>query len=430
MRMRGSQRATAAMVMAVLGTAMWVTPSAGASPVTARASVSTAGVEANGSSGKARVVISANGRLVAFVSTASNLVAGDTNGVADVFVRDVSTNTTRRVSVATSGAQADGASGADALAISPDGRFVSFTSLATNLSSKNNDSPCGGLPCPDVYLRDLRNDTTSLLLPLRNDGSPDHFLLSAGAGFYAYTVGDRSHVIRCRRSTGKCRVASVPPPGFRFDGTDSRIALAGISQGGQFVLFRASGIDSAPHPPKPLEHGIFLRDMRARTTRTVTPRASDIAGGLSPQGRFVLFASSSANLVPNDTNGRRDVFVRDLVTGTTRRVSVSTTGRQANGGNVGAGISSGGRVCMFTSAATNLVSGDHNGLRDLFVHDRVTGTTVRVDVSTAGAEANAALNAWALASGGRWVAFDSPATNLVASDTNAVADVFARGPLG
>ena len=196
------------------------------------------------------------------------------------------------------------------------------------------------------------------------------------------------------------------------------------------MLFRASGIDSAPHPPKPLALGIFLRDMRARTTRTVTARASDIAGGLSPQGRFVLFSSSSSTLVPNDTNGRRDVFVRDLVTGTTRRVSVSTTGRQANGGNIGAGISSGGRVCMFTSAATNLVSGDHNGLRDLFVRDRVTETTVRVDVSTAGAEANAALNAWALASGGRWVAFDSPATNLVASDTNAAADVFARGPLG
>jgi hypothetical protein len=427
---RSQLRATAAMVAAVLGTAMWVSPSAGASPATTRASVSTAGVEANASSGKARVAISADGRLIAFVSPASNLVAGDTNGVGDVFVRDTRANTTRRVSVATSGAQADGASGAAALAISPDGRFVSFTSLATNLSSKNDDSPCGGLPCPDVYLRDLGNDTTSLLLPLRNDGSPNHFVLSDGAGFFAYTSGDRAPIIRCRRSTGRCRVASVPPPGFRNDSVDSRLALAAISQGGQFVLFRASGIDSAPHPPKPLALGIFLRDMRARMTRTVTPRGGDIAGGLSPQGRFVLFSSSSPDLVPNDTNGHRDVFVRDLLTGTTRRVSVSSTGRQANGSGLGAGISRGGRISMFTSSATNLVGNDRNGRRDLFVHDRVTGTTVRVDVSTSGAEANGPLNAWVLAGGGRWVAFDSSATNLVASDTNATADVFARGPLG
>jgi Tol biopolymer transport system component len=408
---------------------MWPSASAAAHAVTTRASESTAGVQADGPSGRGGVAISANGRLVAFVSTASNLVAGDTNGVADVFVRDLRTNVTRRVSVATSGAQADGGSSAGALAISPDGRFVAFTSVATNLSAANNDSLCGGGPCPDVYLRDRLAGTTRLLLPFGTEGTPDHLVLSASAGFFAFTNLNVQRVFRCRRSTRRCRVASVPPAGFRNDSTDSRLSLGGMSRNGRLVLFRASGIDSAPHPPKPLALGIFLRDMRARTTRRVTDRAGDIPGGLSPQGRFVLFSSRSAQLVAHDTNGRRDVFIRDLVAGSTHRISVSSTGAQANRGSLGVGISSGGRVCMFTSAATNLVGNDRNGLRDLFVRDRVVHRTSRVDVSTAGAESNGALAAWALAGNGRWVAFDASATDLVPADTNAFADVFARGPL-
>ncbi len=425
----GTRCVAAGIVAGALGSGMWAPASAAAHAVTTRASESTAGVQADGPSGKGGVAISANGRLVAFVSTASNLVAGDTNGVADVFVRDLRTNVTRRVSVATSGAQADGASSAGALAISPDGRFVAFTSVATNLSAANDDSPCGG-PCPDVYLRDRLAGTTRLLLPFgTTDGTPNHLVLSASAGFFAFTNLNVQRVFRCRRSTRRCRVASVPPAGFRNDSTDSRLSLGGMSRNGRLVAFRASGIDTAPHPPKPLALGIFVRDMRARTTRRVTARPGDIPGGLSPQGRFVLFSSRSPNLVPHDTNGRRDVFIRDLVAGSTHRISVSSTGTQANRGSLGVGISSGGRVCMFASAATNLVGNDRNGLRDLFVRDRVTHRTVRVDVSTAGAESNGAPTAWALAGNGRWVGFDASATDLVASDTNGFADVFARGPL-
>jgi hypothetical protein len=422
--------ATAGMLAAAFGAVVWASPSAAANPVTSRVSVSSAGVQANGPSGKGGVAISADGRLVAFVSTSSNLVAGDTNGVADVFVHNTRTHTTRRVSVATSGAQGDATSTADALAISPDGRFVSFTSSATNLSTKDDDAPCGGQPCPDVYIHDLRTGTTRLLLPIGTDAGADHLVLSAGAKFFAYTTfafDDR--LIRCRRSTLRCRLASLPPPGFRTDSTDSVVSLAGLSQGGRFVLFRLFGIDSAPHPTAPLAVGVFVRDMRSRITLRVTTRAADIAGGLSPQGRFVLFTSGSPNLVPNDTNHRRDVFVRDLATGTTRRVNVSSSGRQANRSSLGVGISSGGRDCMFTSAATDLVAHDRNGDRDLFVRDRVRGTTSRVNVSTSGLESNGLLRAWALAAEGRWVAFDSDATNLVGSDTNAAADVFARGPL-
>ncbi|HEX3329066.1 MAG TPA: hypothetical protein VHS27_04030, partial [Gaiellales bacterium] len=107
---------------------------AGAGPSTVRVSVSAAGAEANAASGQGGVVVSGDGRFVAFVSDASNLVAGDGNGVVDVFVRDLRSKTTERVSVSSAEVEGDAASSAGGLAISPGGRFVTFTSLATNLA--------------------------------------------------------------------------------------------------------------------------------------------------------------------------------------------------------------------------------------------------------------------------------------------------------
>jgi hypothetical protein len=108
---------------------------------------------------------------------------------------------------------------------------------------------------------------------------------------------------------------------------------------------------------------------------------------------------------------------------------VSSAERQGNHGSAGLGISSRGRYCLFASKATDLVPGDTNAAEDLFLRDRVHGRTIRIDVSTAGAQANAAVRFAALSSDGRWAAFTSSASNLVAGDTNGVRDVFARGPL-
>src|SRR5438067_1413738 len=181
----------------------------------------------------------------------------------------------------------------------------------------------------------------------------------------------------------------------------------------------------------------FATGDRARAGRTV--RASVSTAGrqanmqstsevISANGRYVAFISFATNLVPGDTNGFRDVFVRDLFTRTTSRVNVSDTGAQADDDTTD------GRYVAFNSHATNLVPGDTNAAPDVFVHDRFTGTTTRESVSGTGEQANGP-SAAGLASGlaisgdGRFVAFESSASNLVPADTNAADDIFVRDRL-
>ena len=160
-------------------------------------------------------------------------------------------------------------------------------------------------------------------------------------------------------------------------------------------------------------------------------RDSELAA-VSADGRFVAFVSFSDNLVPGDTNGAPDVFVRDRLTGTTERVSVSSTGAEANGnsgvvdGMGGPSISADGRYVAFDSEATNLVKGDTNGVIDVFVHDRLTGTTERVSVATGGTQGNGDSTHASISSDGSRVAFGSFASNLVQPDTNFASDVFVR----
>jgi len=132
-----------------------------------------------------------------------------------------------------------------------------------------------------------------------------------------------------------------------------------------------------------------------QTTTRLSVSASGAQGNdtsyypvVSEFGRFVLFTSGATNLVPGDTNGVYDVFVRDLVTGTIERVSVGSAGAQADGSSFGSSISRDGRFVGFHSSATNLVAGDTNGAADAFVRDRELGVNVRVSVSSTGAEAS------------------------------------------
>jgi Tol biopolymer transport system component len=146
---------------------------------------------------------------------------------------------------------------------------------------------------------------------------------------------------------------------------------------------------------------------------------------ISAHGRFVAFESDAANLEPNDTNGSSDVFVRDRQTGRTTRVSVGAGGAQGNAGSIGAGISADGRYVTFDSNATNLVPGDTNDLGDVFVHDRQTSRTTRVSVTARGAQAAGGNSANpAISADGQHVAFNSHAANLARRDTNAAFDIF------
>jgi tricorn protease-like protein len=176
---------------------------------------------------------------------------------------------------------------------------------------------------------------------------------------------------------------------------------------------------------------VFMRDRKTGKTRRVSVRSNGTQGNgpssipdISNSGRFVVFLSSASNLVPGDSNGVADIFVRDRKKDKTSRVSTRSNGGQANGASNFPKISADGRFVTFESAATNLVSGDSNGLTDIFVKDRKSGKTRRVSVRSNGAQPNATSSFADISSNGRYVTFTSSATNLVAGDTNAAGDVF------
>ncbi len=205
-----------------------------------------------------------------------------------------------------------------------------------------------------------------------------------------------------------------------------------MSLDGRFVAFAsgAQGLVTGDTNGKP---DVFLRDRVAGTTTRVSVTSGGGQGNgrsdlpsISRDGRYVAFFSQATNLVSGDTNGRSDIFVRDVVAGSTRRVSIPAAGGQANGDSSFPSISDNGQQVAFSSAASNLVSGDGNGLQDIFVRDLAAGTTSRVSVSSTGAGGNGPSIVPRISGNGDVVAFVSDAANLVPGDTNGSRDVFAR----
>jgi Tol biopolymer transport system component len=355
--------------------------SAVAGQATSRVSVDSGGAASN--NGSYQPSISADGRYVAFQSTASDLVGGDTNGVSDVFVRDRVAGTTQRVSVDSGGAQADG--GSYLPSISADGRYVAFLSYATNLVGGDTNG------ISDIFVRDRQSGTTERV--------------------------------------------SVGPSGAQ--GNADSYGAPSISADGRYVAFLSNArnlvsgdTNSAPD--------VFVRDRQSGTTERASVDSSGVQGdgpsascAISADGRCVVFQSSATNLVPGDTNGVSDVFVHDRQSGITERVSVASGGAQGNGSSYSPSvpaISADGRTIAFVSYASDLVGGDANGAADVFVRDRQSGTTGRVSVDSGGAQGNGSSGYFgcAISADGRFVAFASDASNLVSGDSNAHSDVFVR----
>lgn len=368
---------------------------------TERVSVASDGTQGNGDSSVWNgnsPAISADGRYVGFSSDASNLVPGDSNGCPDTFVHDRLTGQTERVSVATSGAQGNNWSGVWPISISADGRYVAFTSDASNLvTGDTNDAR-------DVFVRDrLASQTTRV--SVASDGTQ-----AAGWESHGYSY------------TGYCAVA--------------------ISADGRYVAFDSCASNLVADDTNRTQD-MFLHDRHTgRTTRVSV--ASDGAQGnsgsgycgasLSADGRYVAFPSVASNLVVGDTNGCRDVFLHDCQTGQTIRVSVASDGIEGNGqsgGGVGGlSVSADGRYIAFYSYASNLVAGDVNGACDIYVRDRLSGTTERVSLSTGGLQGNSGSYAPSVSADGRYVVFRSPSCCLVPGDTNGDYDVFVRDRWG
>ena len=235
------------------------------------------------------------------------------------------------------------------------------------------------------------------------------------------------------QTTERVSVAS----GGTTEGNDTSLGSA-LSADGRFVAFDSAATDLVAADTNG-ESDVFVHDRQTGTTERVSV-ASDGAQGngssglvtfafppaLSADGRFVAFVSAAANLVASDTNGATDVFVHDRQTGTTERVSVASDGTESNAASVGSSLSADGRFVAFHSAATNLVAGDTNGATDVFVHDRQTGTTERVSVASGGTQGNDSSAGPALSAAGLLVAFHSTASNLVAGDANRAYDIFVH----
>jgi len=337
----------------------------------------THGVAGQSDGGSLYAEISADGRWIAYQSAATNIVPGDTNGVPDVFLYDVATGTTVRVSVDSAGTQGDD----DCLepALSLDGRFVAIFAYATNLVPGDTNGK------PDIFVRDVQAGTT----------------------------------VR----------ASVGPGGIESDG-GSR--YPSISADGRYVAFESQGTNLVAGDTN-AARDVFVHDLQTGAT----VRASESAGGvegdgdsvdasISPDGRFVAFESVAANLVAGDGNGASDVFVKDLQTGAIARASVDSSGVEGNGPSHDPWLSDLGEVVSFSSDATNLVAGDGNGYEDLFVHVFATGATERASVSSSGNQAHTGAYDGTLSADGRYLVFFSRASNLVPGDTNSTVDVFVR----
>ncbi|MCY2958844.1 MAG: hypothetical protein NTY35_01670 [Planctomycetota bacterium] len=338
-----------------------------------RVSVSSTGVQSNGNSYSAK--ISSDGRFVAFKSDGNTLVPG----YFGIYVRDRLLGTTQCATVAFDGSPLGGAVEPD-FGMSSDGRYVGFSSGATNAAP----GPDANGTTQDVYVRDL--------------------LLGTSERISVTTAGAQG---------------------------SSLSTQAAISRNGRWVAFRSSAILDPPES-NGLVGDIYVRDRQLGTTRLVSsssagvlPNAPCSYPAISDDGRWVAFHSDSDLLVPGDTNVFLDVFVKDVQTGTLICVTSASSGGPPLGG-AWPGLSADGRFATFVSAVPTYVPGDTNGRNDLFVRDLVTGVLTRVHVASGGGQANENVMAYSLARSGTCVAFESQATNLVPGDTNTARDVFVH----
>jgi Tol biopolymer transport system component len=406
--------------------------------VTQRVSVNSAGLPASAASYPASV--SEDGRYACFQTNAANIVTGDTNGTFDVFLRDRILGSVERASVGSGGIQGNDISYGGWL--SADARYISFSSLASNLVGGDSNG------ASDVFLRDrVLNTTVRVSVDsggIQANGWSSGGQLTPDARFIVFysdatNLGPPTapgQVFVRDQQGGSTELVSLGLGGALPNDESS---VGGISDDGRCVAFVTGSSNMVPGDTNGIDD-VFVRDRQTGVTERVTLSSSgqqanvtlgyDVTAHMSPDGRYVAFVHGANNLVAGDSNGTADVFVRDRQTGTTERISVDSAGNESNGESLNPVISRGGRYVFFVSAATNLVVGDSNGNWDIFVRDRHAGRTERVSLSSWGAEANNGASYLWVSLNGRYVQFMSGSDNLVPADTNGLEDAYLRDRYG
>jgi hypothetical protein len=400
---------------------------------TTRVSVSSAGALANnGSDGGS---ISADGRYVVFQSLASNLVAGDSNNVHDIFLRDRQTGTTTRISVSSLGTQANNASyGSE---ISRDGRIVAITSDASNLVTGDGNGTI------DLFFRDMQTGMMTRVMGLGGSEPNGNFIpgvfsddgrylsfVSAASNLVANDLNGTQDVFVHDLETGSSERVSVATGGAEANAA-SRFPF--VSGDGRYVVFDSLASNLVA-PDSNAAFDIYLRDRQLGTTVRIStglggaPTNGDsLAAALSSDVRYVAFTSSASNLVAGDTNAQDDLFVYDRVANTTVRISVGPGGVQANSGSGISRFAPDPRYVYFSSFASNLVAVDGNGsIADMFLHDRQTGSNSLLTLGTGGVQGDRDSFGYSHCGSFNCYVFRTSSTNLDPADSNGVADVWVR----
>lgn len=431
--------------------------STGARTLASRAPVG----QAVGVSSSAGFNISADGAYIAYTSAATNVVAGqtDTNGKDDIFLFTRSGGSTVLVSRAGSATTAGNDSSFTAR-LSGDGRYVAFTSYATNLVTNQSDANAES----DVFVFDRTAGTLQLVShtpgssTTTGNGRSSSPGISSDGAFLAFNGPASDLVANVIDSNGKDDVFlhdraagtntvvslsafdSVTPAGFSYHST---FPLASVSDDGRWIVFTSDGVGFNADPDLNGKDDIFLRDRISGTTVSVSGGANDWSRSpvVSADGRYVAYVSAATNLVPgqvdpvdnpNNFLGDMDVFLFDRETGTNTLVSHAAAAalQAANGVSNAPVVSADGRYVAFVSGATNLVAGqtDINLDTDVFLWDRDTGVITLVSRTAASATTagNDDARGPVMSADGRWIAYLSNATNVTAgqSDSSATDDLF------
>ena len=345
---------------------------------TTRVSVGDMCVEGNGDSSLYDIpALSGTGRFVTFMSAASNLVSIDLNNAKDIFVHDRQSGQTDIVSVNTAGFPGNDDSVSPD--ISDDGRFVVFKSDASNLviGDTNNKS--------DIFIHDRSTGETELI----SNGLDGH-------------------------------------PADCYSGSPS------ISFDGRFITFHSCASNLVENDENGT-YDIFVYDTLTESTELVSKSSISVPGNnqstepaISSDGNFVAYHSLANNLVEGDTNGAYDIFLHDLTTGSTIRVSRNSQGEQGNNHSGLPSLSSDGSYITYHSYADNLVPDDNNLFVDVFLFNRISGETEIISVNSQNIQGDNESSVSSISADGNLVVFKSKSTNLVTDDTNAVMDIFIR----
>jgi hypothetical protein len=426
-----------ALLIVVVGVTLGPTASAQGSYGT----IERVSVKSDGSEGFAdsyQPAITPDGRYVAFESDADYLVAGDTNNEQDILLHDRVTHQTTLVSVSSAGAQSNGESTTPV--ISNDGRYVAFYSLASNLVANDTNNSW------DIFVRDRQtNTTTRVSVSSSGEQGNDHSFAPAISddGRYVAFYGPASNLVlgdtnnkydvfvhdRQTAQTTRVSVSSSGEQGNQAAWTSD------ISGDGRFVAFHTYASNLVAGDTNNTGD-VFVHDRDTGQTTRVSVSSGGGQGNntsdfpaLSDDGRYVAFYSAASSLVADDNNSYADIFVHDRQTGQTTLVSANTAGVSANNMSTNPDITADGRYIVFESYATDLVTGDTGtpgSSMNVFVRDSNTAQTRRASVTAAGAKANGYAIQGAITDDGRYVAFSSDASNLVSNDTNEIYDVFVH----